>query len=60
MLGALLLFALGAGVLVLAESTLLRTGSALVLVAAVFAGVAAVATPELLAGDEEADPRTDT
>lgn len=48
-------FVVGATVLLIAEPTALRLAAALLLIAAVFLGVAAIATPELLGRDEDAD-----
>jgi hypothetical protein len=54
--GALGCFVLGAAILLVSEPDLLRMAGALLMLAAVFLGVGAVATPELLGGEEDEDP----
>lgn len=48
-------FGVGAAVLLIAGPTLLRLAGALLLIAAMFLGVAAIATPELLGRDEDTE-----
>jgi hypothetical protein len=54
-IGALGCFLTGAVVLLIAESDLVRLAAALLLLAAMFLGVVAVATPELLSREDDQD-----